>query len=77
MQKYLKEVSLLDQGVPEGRPMASKPLDRCSGLQTPPKGFTLYVVGEGIERKWDDFGCQGFAAGCSRCQTVGIIRATV
>jgi elongation factor Ts len=58
VQKYLKEVSLLDQvfvKAADGRQTVAQMLKACN---TPVKGFTLYVVGEGIEKKSEDFAAE-------------------
>ncbi|MBN8503807.1 MAG: elongation factor Ts [Burkholderiales bacterium] len=58
VQKYLKEVSLLDQvfvKAADGKQTVGAMLkDKATAL----KGFTLYVVGEGIEKKVDDFAAE-------------------
>jgi elongation factor Ts len=58
VQKYLKEVSLVDQvfvKAADGKQTVGAML-KASG--TTVKGFTLYVVGEGIEKKVDDFAAE-------------------
>jgi len=58
VQKYLKEVSLLDQvfvKAADGKQTVGQYLKSTS---TTLKGFTLYVVGEGIEKKTDDFAAE-------------------
>lgn len=58
VQKYLKEVSLLDQvfvKAADGKQTVGQYL-KASG--TTVKAFTLYVVGEGIEKKVDDFAAE-------------------
>ena len=58
VQKYLKEVSLLDQvfvKAADGKQTVGQYL-KATG--TTLKGFTLYVVGEGIEKKTDDFAAE-------------------
>jgi len=59
VQKYLKEVSLLNQ-VFVGREADGKQTveQMLKGVGTTIKGFTLYVVGEGIEKKVDDFAAE-------------------
>jgi elongation factor Ts len=58
VQKFLKEVSLLDQvfvKAADGKQTVAAMLkDKGSTV----KGFTLYVVGEGIEKKADDFAAE-------------------
>lgn len=54
--KYLKEVSLLDQPfVKNDKQSVGQMLKEKN---TSVKGFTLYVVGEGIEKKVDDFAAE-------------------
>lgn len=58
VQKFLKEVSLLDQvfvKAADGKQTVGQML-KAGG--TTVKGFTLYVVGEGIEKKVDDFAAE-------------------
>lgn len=58
VQKYLKEVSLADQvfvKAADGKQTVGQLL-KAQG--TAVKGFTLYVVGEGIEKKVDDFAAE-------------------
>jgi elongation factor Ts len=56
VQKYLKEVSLLDQAfVKNDKQSVAQMLKAAS---TTVKGFALYVVGEGIEKKVDDFAAE-------------------
>jgi elongation factor Ts len=52
VQKYLKEVSLADQVFVKAVAQMLK------AANTNVKGFTLYVVGEGIEKKVDDFAAE-------------------
>jgi elongation factor Ts len=56
VQKYLKEVSLFDQTfVKNDKQTVAQMLKSTS---TTVKAFTLYVVGEGIEKKVDDFAAE-------------------
>jgi elongation factor Ts len=56
VQKFLKEVSLLNQSfVKNDKQTVEQMLKACG---TSVKGFTLYVVGEGIEKKSDDFAAE-------------------
>lgn len=58
VQKYLKEVSLVDQvfvKAADGKQTVGSMLKEKA---TTVKGFTLYVVGEGIEKKVDDFAAE-------------------
>ncbi|MFO1227088.1 translation elongation factor Ts [Roseateles sp.] len=58
VQKFLKEVSLLDQvfvKAADGKQTVGQMLKQKA---TTVKAFTLYVVGEGIEKKQDDFAAE-------------------
>ena len=58
VQKYLKEVSLLNQvfvKAADGKQTVEQMLKTAN---TKVAGFTLYVVGEGIEKKVDDFAAE-------------------
>ena len=56
VQKYLKEVSLFDQAfVKNDKQTVGQMLKSAN---TTVKAFTLYVVGEGIEKKVDDFAAE-------------------
>ncbi|MBL8323961.1 MAG: elongation factor Ts [Rubrivivax sp.] len=58
VHKYLKEVSLLDQvfvKAADGKQTVGQMLKSTS---TGVKAFTLYVVGEGIEKRTDDFAAE-------------------
>lgn len=58
VQKYLKEVSLVDQvfvKAADGKQTVGAMLKEKASVV---KGFTLYVVGEGIEKKVDDFAAE-------------------
>lgn len=56
VQKYLKEVSLLNQAFVKNDKQSVEQL--LKEKSTNIKGFTLYVVGEGIEKKVDDFAAE-------------------
>jgi elongation factor Ts len=56
VQKYLKEVSLFDQ--PFVKNDKQTVAQMLQSVKTTIKSFTLYVVGEGIERKVDDFAAE-------------------
>ncbi|MFN4103048.1 MAG: translation elongation factor Ts [Tepidimonas sp.] len=58
VQKYLKEVSLLDQVFVKAADGKQTVAQYLKGANTTVKGFTLYVVGEGIEKKQDDFAAE-------------------
>jgi elongation factor Ts len=53
VQKYLKEVSLFNQPFVKNDKQTVEQM--LKEKNTTVKGFTLYVVGEGIEKKVDDF----------------------
>jgi len=58
VQKFLKEVSLLNQAFvkdPSGKQTVEQMLKERA---TKVLGFTLYVVGEGIEKRADDFAAE-------------------
>ena len=55
VQKYLKEVSLADQVFVKAEDGKQTVAAMLKAANTTVKGFTLYVVGEGIEKKADDF----------------------
>ncbi|TMS58774.1 elongation factor Ts [Imbroritus primus] len=56
VQKYLKEVSLLNQPFVKNDKQTVEQMLKAAN--TTVKGFTLYVVGEGIEKKQDDFAAE-------------------
>jgi elongation factor Ts len=56
VQKYLKEVSLLNQAFVKNDKQTVEQMLKAANTQV--KGFTLYVVGEGIEKKADDFAAE-------------------
>ncbi|HET9820364.1 MAG TPA: translation elongation factor Ts [Burkholderiaceae bacterium] len=58
VQKFLKEVSLLDQVFVKAADGKQTVAAYLKGANTTVKGFTLYVVGEGIEKKVDDFAAE-------------------
>jgi elongation factor Ts len=53
VQKYLKEVSLFNQSFVKNDKQTVEQMLKASG--TTVKAFTMFVVGEGIEKKVDDF----------------------
>jgi elongation factor Ts len=58
VQKFLKEVSLLDQvfvKAADGKQTVGAYLKSAG---TSLAGFTMFVVGEGIEKKQDDFAAE-------------------
>ncbi|MBN8488158.1 MAG: elongation factor Ts [Burkholderiales bacterium] len=58
VQKYLKEVSLFDQVFVKAADGKQTVGAYVKSVNTSIKGFTLYVVGEGIEKKVDDFAAE-------------------
>ncbi len=58
VQKYLKEVALLDQVFVKAADGKQSVGAMLKDKATTVKGFTLYVVGEGIEKRSDDFAAE-------------------
>jgi elongation factor Ts len=56
VQKFLKEVSLLNQPFVKNDKQTVEQMLKEKGTKV--AGFTLYVVGEGIEKKVDDFAAE-------------------
>ena len=56
VQKYLKEVSLLNQAFVKNDKQSIEQM--LKEKNTTVKSFTMYVVGEGIEKKQDDFAAE-------------------
>ena len=56
VQKYLKEVSLYNQAFVKNDKQTVEQMLKAAETQV--KSFTLYVVGEGIEKKVDDFAAE-------------------
>ena len=56
VQKYLKEVSLFNQPFVKNDKQSVEQMLKATGTSV--KAFTLYVVGEGIEKKVDDFAAE-------------------
>lgn len=56
VQKFLKEVSLLNQAFVKNDKQSVEQMLKAAN--TTVKSFTLYVVGEGIEKKVDDFAAE-------------------
>ena len=56
VQKYLKEVSLLNQPFVKNDKQTVEQMLRAAN--TTVKSFTMYVVGEGIEKRQDDFAAE-------------------
>ncbi len=56
VQKYLKEVSLFNQAFVKNDKQTVEAMLKAANTQV--KGFVLYVVGEGIEKKVDDFAAE-------------------
>ena len=66
VQKYLKEVTLLGQPFVKDDKVTVEQLLRQRGAKV--HGFTLYVVGEGIERKQTDFAAEVAAQAAAAAQ---------
>ncbi|MEY2684548.1 MAG: hypothetical protein RJA09_1692 [Pseudomonadota bacterium] len=62
VQKYLKEVSLLDQVFVKAADGKQTVGAHLKATGTTVKGFTMFVVGEGIEKKVEDFAAEVAAA---------------
>jgi elongation factor Ts len=60
VQKFLKEVTLLNQPFVKDDKQTVEQLLKSKGAQV--HGFTLYIVGEGIEKKVSDFAAEVAAA---------------
>ena len=58
VQKYLKEVSLADQVFVKAADGKQTVAQMLKAANTNVKGFTMFVVGEGIEKKVDDFAAE-------------------
>ena len=58
VQKFLKEVSLVDQVFVKAADGKQSVGAMLKEKKTALKGFTLYVVGEGIEKRSDDFAAE-------------------
>ncbi len=58
VQKYLKEVALLDQVFVKAADGKQTVGAYLKAMGTSVKGFALYVVGQGIEKKQDDFAAE-------------------
>ncbi|UGQ48868.1 translation elongation factor Ts [Massilia endophytica] len=56
VQKYLKEVSLLNQAFVKNDKQTIEQMLKANNASV--KAFTMYVVGEGIEKKVDDFAAE-------------------
>ena len=56
VQKFLKEVSLLNQSFVKNEKQTVEQMLKAAN--TTVKAFTLYVVGEGIEKRQDDFAAE-------------------
>jgi elongation factor Ts len=56
VQKFLKEVSLLNQTFVKNDKQTVEQMLKATNTSV--KGFTMYVVGEGIEKKQDDFAAE-------------------
>ncbi|MDX9842368.1 MAG: translation elongation factor Ts [Aquabacterium sp.] len=58
VQKYLKEVSLFNQVFVKAADGKQTVEQYLKSANTTVKGFTMFVVGEGIEKKQDDFAAE-------------------
>ena len=67
VQKYLKEVSLFNQPFVKNDKQTVEQMLKAAG--TTVKAFTLYVVGEGIDKKVDDFAAEVAAQVAAAQQT--------
>jgi elongation factor Ts len=56
VQKYLKEVSLLDQAFVKNDKQTVEQM--LKSANTTMKAFTMFIVGEGIEKRQDDFAAE-------------------
>ena len=56
VQKFLKEVSLLNQSFVKNDKQTVEQMLKAASASV--KGFTMFVVGEGIEKKVDDFAAE-------------------
>ncbi len=56
VQKYLKEVSLLNQTFVKNDKQTVEQMLKAANTNV--KGFTMFVVGEGIEKRQDDFAAE-------------------
>jgi len=68
VQKYLKEVSLLNQSFVKNDKQSVEQMLKATGTNV--KSFTLFVMGEGIEKKVDDFAAE-VAAQVASAQQAG------
>ena len=58
IQKYLKEVSLFNQAFVKAADGKQTVEQHLKATNTAVTGFTMYIVGEGIEKKQDDFAAE-------------------
>ena len=58
VQKYLKEVSLFNQVFVKAADGKQTVEQYLKATNTTVKSFTMFVVGEGIEKKQDDFAAE-------------------
>ena len=56
VQKFLKEVSLFNQAFVKNDKQSVEQM--LKAVNTTVAGFTMYIVGEGIEKKVDDFAAE-------------------
>jgi elongation factor Ts len=69
VQKYLKEVSLFNQPFVKNDKQSVEQMLKAAGTSV--RSFTLYVVGEGIEKKVDDFAAEVAAQVAAAAQQAG------
>jgi len=69
VQKFLKEVSLFNQAFVKNDKQTVEQMLKAAG--TVVTGFTLYVVGEGIEKRVDDFAAEVAAQVAAAKQSAG------
>ena len=70
VQKYLKEVSLFNQTFVKNDKQTVEQMLKAANTSV--KSFTLYVVGEGIEKKVDDFAAEVAAQVAAAKQAAGL-----
>ena len=56
VQKYLKEVSLLDQAFVKNDKQTVEQMLKSANSSV--RAFTMFIVGEGIEKRQDDFAAE-------------------
>ena len=66
VQKFLKEVSLFNQAFVKNDKQTVEQMLKAASTEV--KGFTLFIVGEGIEKKVDDFAAEVAAQAAAAAQ---------